>query len=735
MIAIRRSLELIRKLPWAAKLGLGAALALAVFWFVKRETGGGPEVTFAVRRGPLDITVLQGGTTEATEAEEYKCEVRGYQSKIVKLVEEGYRVTEEDVKNGKVLVELESSEIQKQITQMDIQFESTLSGLDDAQQSYDIQWNQNLSDIKAAEQKLKFARMDFEKFIGTTAAQEILDAFARFQLEATPQETNRVAAKPLKTASTNASATKMAGPSASSTNTPSSPPSAIEEDLGPELDLKAELLPPNVDLPALPAVDFSKYTKVEALSDGECKQKLRKFQDDVQVAEREYNQALANLQGTQRLFTNDFVTKTELEGDEIKLENARLKLETARSAQALFLKYELPKTAEESLSKFSEAARELERTRKGAISKLAQATAKLRAARGRYNLELRNRKDQRKTLAKCTIKARRPGLVVYGGRSRFGWYPGEQVREGAAVYEQQTILTIPDLTQMSVNVRIHETYIKQVTKGQKARITTDAFPDSVLAGEVSKVGVLPDSRMEWMNPDMKVYLTTIAVKGTNDWLRPGMSCKVEILVDHLEDVLYVPIQSIFSDDSKRYCYVVRGRRQTKREVEVGLFNDEFIVIKKGLKEGERVALRLPEGQAQPAGAAKPSTESKPEPKPSAPPAPAPAPRAALEFPGTAGFKIRNPKRIRQLQNLVAADVRRLQLQWKQSLLTSAATVLQEAQIPSPKFQVRNDLGPIGFRVCPFGFRVCFGFRISDFGFFFRPLPSASERPRPASVVC
>ena len=116
----------------------------------------------------------------------------------------------------------------------------------------------------------------------------------------------------------------------------------------------------------------------------------------------------------------------------------------------------------------------------------------------------------------------------------------EPIREGATVRERQSIITIPDMTKMSVRVKIHESYIKKIKKGQKARITVDAFPDTVLDGEVTKVGVLPDSQNRWMNPDMKVYLTTITINGTNDWLKPGMSAKVEILANCLSDVVYVP---------------------------------------------------------------------------------------------------------------------------------------------------------------------------------------------------
>jgi multidrug efflux pump subunit AcrA (membrane-fusion protein) len=147
------------------------------------------------------------------------------------------------------------------------------------------------------------------------------------------------------------------------------------------------------------------------------------------------------------------------------------------------------------------------------------------------------------------------------------------------------------MTKMSVRVRIHESYIKKVKKGLKVRITADAFPDKILEGEVSNVGVLPDSQNRYLNPDMNVYLTTITINGTQDWLKPGMSAKVEILVNRLADVVYVPVQAVSPYDGKRVCYVANGGKPERRVVEIGEFNDEFVEIKNGLKEGERVLLR------------------------------------------------------------------------------------------------------------------------------------------------
>jgi multidrug efflux pump subunit AcrA (membrane-fusion protein) len=597
-----RLLEFLTKQPrWrivAAVLAMGAAA-----FFVSRRTNATNEgAVFVARRGPLQITVLEGGSMQAVDSQELKCEVRvGYQgTKILKIVEEGYQVTEDDVKNRKVLVELDSSELQKQLVQQEIQFQSSAASLADAQQGYEIQLNQNLSDIMAAEQKARFARMDFEKFLGNKAAVEVIhelgldDAITRIrdQQSASNRATMSIYGSQADAAETSALKKTL-------------------EETKPVLLASLNGIPPRSTGNAAPEtaldgssplarrasyIDFSKYADLEVLGDGEAKQKIRKFHDDLQVAQKEMGQAQATLEGTRRLYARQFVTRTDLQRDEIAFENARLKVQTAETGRNLFQRYEFLKTSEETLSKYSEAVRELDRARKAAVAKLAQAEAKLKSASAQYNVQLRQRKDLEDQIDKCLVRATKPGLVVFGRAGDDMIYYGgeERIREGATVRERQTILTIPDMSSMSVRVKIHETYIKKVKKGQKVKLTVDAFADKELQGEVMKVGVLPDSQNRWMNPDLKVYLTTIAVNSTNDWVKPGMTAKVEIFIEQLTNVIYVPIQSVVLQDGKYICYIARqGSNSERREVEVGPFNEEFIEVKMGVAEGDRVLLRPP----------------------------------------------------------------------------------------------------------------------------------------------
>jgi HlyD family secretion protein len=607
-------------------------LVLGTLWFSRGGKAAANLPTFAARRGPLEIAVMEGGSLKALESQEIKCEVRvGYQgAKILRIVPEGYFVTDEDVRTNKVLCELDSSDLQNRLVQQEIQFQSSLATLADAEQNYQIQLGQNNSDVKAAQQKARFARMDFEKYLGDDVAEVIIGQVGLDKIFDTISSNNIAASAIAAVPDTGGGLRKVisdsvvAPPVASARlvsatvgETNAEPAHASPD---PVAGSETENGKPLLEIPNI-ILDFSKYATLDALGDGQAKQKLRQLDDALQTAQKDLGQASSTLDGTRRLFDKGFVAKTEITRDEISYDSAVLKVKSSQTDRALFLSYEFPRTAEENLTKFAEAVRLLDKADHEAISKLAQARAKLNSARGQYQVQLRQRQDLQEQLDKCVLVAKKSGLLVYGGDDQNNYGNQEPIREGATVRERQTIITIPDLRRMSVSVKIHESYIKKIKVGQKARITVDAYPDQRLTGEVSIVGVLPDSQNRWLNPDMKVYLTTVSIEGTNTWLKPGMSAKVEILVDHLDDVVYVPVQAVVAANSKQYCFVNGGfGAPERREVGIGEFNDEFIEVKKGLKEGERVLLNPPEI---------PENDSAPsESKPTTPPSPPPSTVAA-----------------------------------------------------------------------------------------------------------
>ncbi|HOJ34583.1 MAG TPA: efflux RND transporter periplasmic adaptor subunit [Candidatus Hydrogenedentes bacterium] len=620
---------------WKTGIVILLVMALLVIFFPKKTTSVSRGTTYTVKRGPLRISVIEGGTIEAAESQTSKSEIKG-QTKILSIIEEGYQVTEQDVRDGKILVRLDDSNLLEQKTQQEMQYQTALARYTEAKEQYEIQVKQNESDIKSAELEVKFARMDFEKYLGEQVAGQILK-----ELEPSIQAAMEMAAKDLepdllnnqdsavtKTEQQVLSGAKpseqmQAAPLGNSSSTSGegkgeTAPSPEKETGGTSVELSEsegvldasakatiESAVPQLEL----TVDFTKYADADLLGDGEAQQKLKTLQNARMLAEEELKLAETNFEGTKRLKERNFVTQQELDADEMKVKRLRNAFESASIEESLFIKYGFPKQAEKLLATYLEALRKYERTTKLAKSKLAQAEAQWKSAEATFQLQKTKRDDVLQQIEKCVIRAERPGLVVYAGSNQ-PWR-GDRIEEGAVVREGQEIITIPDMTQMTVNVKVHESSIKKVQKGQKALITLDAYPDEKLQGEVTKLSVLPDSSMRWMNPDIKLYPVTVAIDGVHEWLKPGLTANTEIIIKELQDVLFVPIQAVSVVDGQRVCYVVNALGVAEqRVVKTGEMSADFVEILEGLEEGETVLLRAP---TTPEEKAKPKTEKRDNP--------------------------------------------------------------------------------------------------------------------------
>ena len=377
-------------------------------------------------------------------------------------------------------------------------------------------------------------------------------------------------------------------------------PQLTLESLIPEgLDIEVTLLMDNSYMAIRDTLDFTQYADIEQLEDGEAKQQLRNLLDELQVSQEEYFLAQDRIEGQRRLEARGFITPTELEAEELNLSKARNRQAQKETALSLYIQYTFPKDAEQKLSEYENAIMSYQRQLKENIAEQAQEEARFSSAERKFNLERVKLADINEQLDFATIRAELPGMVVYGAADQNQMrYRGssnqEAIQEGATVRERQAILTIPDMREMAVKTNIHESAVQRVAVGQAVRVGIDAFPDEELTGVVTKVAVVADSANSFMNPDLKVYPTTIKIEGTYDWLRPGMSAEVEILVAKLEDVIYVPLQAVTYWDDKRVVYVDNFGNPEQREVEVGTFSDSFIEITAGLRAGDEVLLLPPQ---------------------------------------------------------------------------------------------------------------------------------------------
>jgi hypothetical protein len=167
-----------RKLIWVFVSIIASAGVLVLLTSMKKAgTSNSAEKagTFTVRRDDLTITVTESGSVKAQESTDVMCEVEGRGVEISSIVPEGTVVTPEDVANGKILCQLNASDLQDRHNKELIDFSSAKASYIQAQEAHQIQIKQNESDIAAAELAVEFGLMDLQNYLGETTAKKLVD--------------------------------------------------------------------------------------------------------------------------------------------------------------------------------------------------------------------------------------------------------------------------------------------------------------------------------------------------------------------------------------------------------------------------------------------------------------------------------------------------------------------------------------------------------------------------------
>jgi HlyD family secretion protein len=323
-------------------------------------------------------------------------------------------------------------------------------------------------------------------------------------------------------------------------------------------------------------------------------QELQSREEAILLATEELSRATQDLAWSEKLAEKGFLEQAQLDADRLGKTRAEVTLSQAVRAKALFSSYEIPRRRQELQAAVVEKTRELERVKLQATARIADFEANLRSAEATAKLETDDLDKMLSQIEKATIRAPVAGMVVYAVESRGRWGSGDPMQEGTTVRERQDIITIPSSQGFIAEASLHESVLEKVQVGMSCLVTVDALRQS-FQGRVHFKAVLPDQGSFWANPDLRVYRTEIKLLSFDPRLRPGMSCSIEILVDELVDVLYVPVQAVFLDAGETVCLVPRAGGTEKRPVEVGQNNGKWVEIHSGVSQGEVVLLARPAG--------------------------------------------------------------------------------------------------------------------------------------------
>jgi len=175
-----------------------------------------------------------------------------------------------------------------------------------------------------------------------------------------------------------------------------------------------------------------------------------------------------------------------------------------------------------------------------------------------------------------------------------------QAVSGSGGYNSGTeVLTIANLQDMIVMAHINQSDVARLARGQHVDISVESVAGLKMAGEIERIA--PQATLK---NNLKGYDIRISIKTIDPRARPGMTSTLSIPVSSAKGTLSIPLAAVFSEpnidtmEMERYVYIkVDESTYERRPIEVGLTDNNYAEVIKGLKEGDVVSMEIPPADA------------------------------------------------------------------------------------------------------------------------------------------
>jgi RND family efflux transporter MFP subunit len=230
-----------------------------------------------------------------------------------------------------------------------------------------------------------------------------------------------------------------------------------------------------------------------------------------------------------------------------------------------------------------------EQDQETALSKAAQAEARLRAAEARKGSAVAALQMAEANNDNTIIRAPFTGTVLRKD-AEVGEVVAPSVGGGLT---RGAVVTMADLSTLEVEVDVNEAYIGRIQSGRPARITLDAYPDTAFRGSVRQV--VPTADRQRATVQVKV---TIADHDPR--ILPEMGAKVDFIAPDSgakpiagrapRQAIRVPAAAVKTDAGASVVWIVRDGHLTRRPVVTGPVSAGFLEVRSGLSGGEQLLL-------------------------------------------------------------------------------------------------------------------------------------------------
>ena len=161
---------------------------------------------------------------------------------------------------------------------------------------------------------------------------------------------------------------------------------------------------------------------------------------------------------------------------------------------------------------------------------------------------------------------------------------GQPLASGQLVAPGLAVAQVAAIEVLVADVDVVGPDVARIEVGQTVRVRHLAWPDHSFAGTVIRLAPTID-------PVTRALRSEVEVDNGEGLLRPGMFVEAAVVGELRENVPVVPREAITDRGGKRVVFVLTGQRVARRDVSLGLGDDEWVEVLDGVSEGERVVVR------------------------------------------------------------------------------------------------------------------------------------------------
>jgi HlyD family secretion protein len=269
---------------------------------------------------------------------------------------------------------------------------------------------------------------------------------------------------------------------------------------------------------------------------------------------------------------------------------ARFDVETARldvSKQEIVSKIE----AEEAKLKLANAEQKLREAEQKQKSDRAVAQATIQSKIQASRKALYDVQRAERALSRMKLLAPADGIIslaqLWRPEGQAAFKPGDRAWPGAPIGE------LPDASTLRVSARVDETDRGRLQIGQPITVLLDAIPDRQFTGHIEQISTIASADFTGGWPFPRNFDLEAVLDQADGRIRPGMTAQMIVILQRVQDAITIPVQATFQKSGRTVAYVVNGSRFEERVINAGQRSADQVLVTRGLRAGERVALKDP----------------------------------------------------------------------------------------------------------------------------------------------